>query len=402
MIGSRSHPAWFVLAATEIVLAWLILRNAAQGTTNPAQVEAFWPASGAALAGDARARIVAAGGRVDTHARALIRTALLRSPAADAPLVLAGFAAGEDGDLRRARALMTAAVMRNPRNDAARYWLLDHAFRTGDYAAGMAQIGPALRLRDGTREPIFALIAGVLAIPAAATAVRTTLATDPDWRADFFRTQATAGTDPATLATLLLALPRSPHPETARVEQRAVVYAAIDHGRFARAHETWRALLPADSPPQTTTLYDPSFDGLSGTPPFNWSFQPDGATSATLVAAAGPPRHSALAITYPGTDTAVIVEQYALVRPGTYALSVRGRRVGDSVDARVAVRVRCASDDALLSKITVPDHPTTTRRTAPVMVPPGCAAVRVQFVGEPGASVGVVRVLIDAVHLDPR
>ncbi len=392
-----------------LLLAWLSIRNAAQAllaTVHPAYAEAFWPASGDALAGDAHARIVLAGGRVDDTARGLIRRALVRAPDADAPLVLAGFAASEDGDLGRASALMTAAVARNPRNDAARYWLLDHDIRTGRYAAGLAQVGPALRLREGTRDSIFALVAGLLDIPAAAPAVRAALATSPDWRADFFRVRAAAGTDPATLAALLRALPLA-DAETARIERRAVLYAAIDRGRFALAHDLWLALLPAGQRP-TTAIYDPDFSGLPGAPPFAWNLQPPEGASAKMIGIGGAEPRTALAMTYPGSAPALIAEQYAMIAPGPHRLSLQSRRIGeadgaDGADgAEVVARVRCANDDAILAELSLADRPAWTRRSIPVSAPSGCGAVRVQFAGMPGAQLSVARVQVTAVRLEPR
>lgn len=394
----------FMLAMLGLPLAWLIVRNAAIllfATTTPATVEALWPASGVALAADARARVLAAGGVADLTARTLARTALVRFPASDAPIVLSAFAASGDGDLGRASALMAAAVARNPRNDVARYWLFDHAIRTGDYAAGLAQVGPALRLREGTREPILALVAGLLDLPAAAPAIRAILATDPDWRTAFFQTQATAGTDPATLARLLLTLPPSSRPGANALEQRAVLYAAINRSRFALAHTVWRATLRSP-PPLGTTIYDPDFARLPGAPPFNWSLQPGNGATAELIAIPNDPDRTALAIAFHGTAWAVIAEQYVLAKPGAYTLSLRSRAEGDPADTRLFARLRCASDDALLAQIPLVGTSSMAAQAAPVLVPPTCAALRIQLVGEPGEHPGTARSIVTAIRLDPR
>ncbi len=410
------------LLAASALLGWLSIRNAAIllfATARPTLAEAFWPASGTALAADARARVLAAGGVAGSQVRTLARAALVRSPASDAPLVLHALAASGDGDLRRASALMTAAVARNPRNDVARYWLFDHAIRTGDYAAGLAQVGPALRLREGTRGPILALVAGLLDIPAAAPAVRAILATDPDWRTGFFQTQATAGTDPARLAELLLGLPPPRRPGAPMLEQRAVLYAAINRGQFALAHDVWRATLRTPSglgmpPAPGATVYDPDFAGLPGAPPFNWSLQPgEGATAAMVTHSHGLDR-TALAITFHGTVSAVVAEQYIVAKPGAYTLSLRTRAVASpvtspvaspvasSVDARLFARVRCASDDALLAQLPIALQTALVAASAPVTVPQDCAALRLQLAGEPGERVGIARAELTAFHLDPR
>lgn len=384
-----------------LLLGWLSIRNAAIalfGMTQPGIAEAFWPASGAALAADAGARVLASGGVVDRATRTLARAALVRSPASDGPLIAIAFAASGDGDLQRAPALMEAAVARNPRNATARYWLLDHAIRMGDYTAGLAQIGPALRLREGTREPVLALVAGLLALPAAAPAVRAILATDPDWRTNFIQVQASAGTDPATLAHLLMTLPASRRADANELEHRAVIYAAINHGQFALAHSLWRTTLRPPPAVTGTTIYDPDFAGLPGAPPFNWSLQSGDDGTATMVAA---PR-AAIALTFHGAARAILAEQYVLAPPGTYSLSLRSRADGDPVDAHLSARARCANDDSLLAQIPLGTASSIVMQAVPVLVPANCAALRIQLVGEPGDRPGTARGVVTAIRLDSR
>ena len=69
MTGARPGPrTGFVVAALALLVGWLSIRNTAIAlfaTAQPGLAQAFRPASGIALAAEARARVVAAGGVFD-------------------------------------------------------------------------------------------------------------------------------------------------------------------------------------------------------------------------------------------------------------------------------------------------------------------------------------------------
>jgi hypothetical protein len=400
--GRRLDWTRLALLAACAAAAWLTVRNAAlllYADSAPGRAAWFWPAGGKALAAEARARTVSAGGAVDAPARALTLTALRRAPASAPPLVLAGLAASADGITTRARALMRAAEARDPRNDVARYWLLDNAIRSGDYAAGLAEVGPALRLRAGTRPAVFALVAGMLQVPAAARAVRAELARDPDWRTDFFTAEAGTGADPAMLLRLLASLPPPHDTDAARLEQQAVLTHAVEKGDYAAAYRAWRALPPPgggrDALEPPGTIYDPDFAGLPRSVPFNWRLSSSGGTTAAL-------EGHALTIAVDGADPAVLAEQYTVAPPDAYVFALRARRIGAATGAHLVARVRCARDNAELATLALDRAAARIARfVAPLTIPARCGAVRIEIAAAPDSGAGPVRMQITDVRLTP-
>ncbi|WP_033919716.1 tetratricopeptide repeat protein [Sphingomonas sp. 37zxx] len=392
-----------LLLAGGIALAWLSVRQAAIGlwqTKRPDRAVAFAPAAGGALANLAQARIIGAGGDVDPAARALVARSMRGIPGGAVPITLAGLAASADGDTARAQALMTMARNREPRADIARYWLLDHYIRVGDYPAALGEIGPAMRLRPGTREPILALVAALLEEPKGAEAVRAALATDPDWRGAFFAVRAGAGTDPLALLALLTRLPPPTDPARAAAEQRAVLRAAIAQGQYNAAYRAWRGFLPAEHRLRALGVYDPNFAGLPGPSPFNWTRVDSAAGEASMARARDLPEGSAMTLAFHGAAPAVLIEQYALATPGAATLSLRARMTGGDPVGSLTARVRCAQDESLLAELALPTASAPIRRYAATFtVPPRCTAVRVQFAGEPGERFGEIRVAVTGVDL---
>jgi hypothetical protein len=400
--GRRLGWTRLVLLAACAAAAWLTVRNAAlllYADSAPLVAAWFWPAGGRALAAEARARIVAGDGMVDASARALALTALHHMPASAQPLMLMGLAASADGATARARTLMRVAEARDPRNDIVRYWLLDNAVRSGDYAAGLAEVGPALRLRAGTRPAVFALVAGMMQVPAAARAVRAELARDPDWRTDFFTMQATAATDATPLMRLLASLPPPHDPDAARLEQQAVLSQMVDQGHYAAAYQAWRKLVPLRNerdvlgPPGS--IYDPDFAGLPRSAPFNWRLSSHGGTTAAM-------EGHTLAIAVNGDEPAVLAEQYTVAPPGAYVFALRARRIGPAAGAHLAARLRCANDNSELAALTLDRAATQFAPfAASLTIPAGCGAVRVEITAAPDLGVGPVRMQITDVRLTP-
>ena len=135
-----SWPARLIASMMGLLVMWLVVRNAALellSEREPTAAMGFLPAGSGALAADGWSRVATSGGRVDPVARRRAAEALRREPVNASALTLIGLAASADGRLDQARLLMEAARDRDPRLPAARYWLLDHDMRSGDYAAGL-------------------------------------------------------------------------------------------------------------------------------------------------------------------------------------------------------------------------------------------------------------------------
>lgn len=402
-VVAPSPWARYALLVAALLAGWCAIRGAANelwSGADPGRAALFWPASGDALAAIAQRRIVAAGGRVDAGARALVRTALRRAPRSADPLVLAGLAASDDGDLARAERLMVAARARDPRATIARSWLLDHYLRTGNYAAGLDEVGAELRLRPDSQAPILAILSALLATPQGMAALRGALVREPDWRMTLFATAPQYGADPAALAALLASIPPARDPAAAATEQSAVLRAMIDRGAYAGAYRTWRGFLPPRYRASVPGIYDPDFAGWPGPAPFTWVLQAGPASVARVAPLAGG-RH-ALTLAFGDDTAAVLAEQYALVDPGAYMFSLVARQIGHG-PTRLAARLVCASDAGMIATVALDNLlPRFAAYRAPADVPARCGALRVQFVGAPGEERGAASVQVAAVRLVRR
>jgi hypothetical protein len=385
-----------------LTLTWLVVRNAAldlftdRGSTIPLQ---FIPAGSSALAANAWSRVVAAGGDVDPTSRRLASEALRREPVNASALALIGLAASADGRLDRARLLMEAARDRDPRLPSARYWLLDHDIRSGDYAAGLDEVGPALRLRPGTADAIMALVMGLLDVPGGPTSVRAKLATNPFWRADFFQTQAYRPGHAGPLLALLQSLPPASAPSDGLREQRAVLSAALIDGNPADAYRLWLSLTPHADPGSPDAVYDADFRGLAGAPPFNWALTKNSDVSTTMLRVADLPEGHALALSYRGTTPTLIAEQYRLAEAGRYRFQFRARRIGAGNFGQLVARLRCAISDRELVAVIADAGPTIGTYQAEFDLPISCPSLRITFMGEPGDRPGSMEMQVTGVQL---
>lgn len=396
-----SWPARLIAIMMSLLVMWLVVRNAALellSEREPTAAMGFLPAGSGALAADGWSRVAASRGGVDPVARRRAAEALRREPVNASALALIGLAASADGRLDQARLLMEAARDRDPRLPAARYWLLDHDMRSGDYAAGLNEIGPALRLRPGTGDAIMALVMGLLGIPDGARAVRTKLAENPFWRTEFFRTQAYQPGHAQPLLTLLRSLPPASDPANDAIEQHVVLTAALIGGSPGDAYRLWLSRPPGAGQVPPQAIYDPDFRGLAGTPPFNWALTQNDNASAAMRIAPDLPEGHALALSYRGTTSPLLAEQYRLADAGHYRFQLRARRISGESGQLIA-QLRCATGDRPLANLKIDPRTTMGAYQTGFDVPASCPALHIAFVGEAGDRPGSVEMQITGVHL---
>ena len=362
-----------------LLLGWATVRTTALALfaeDRPRFAMVFAPAGAAALANAAQMRVVEARGTVDAVARAQTAAALRRAPRDAAPLILAGLAASADGAADRAQALMEAARARDPRAGIARYWLLDHYVRTGQGDAALAEVGPALRLRPGTRTAIFALVSAMAASRDMRGPVRAALARDPDWRESFFAMQATANVDPVVLLHLLASLPPPADPASGARERRVVVLAAVRAGEYAEAQALWRASRP-DAARDAGPVHDPMFRRPLADTPFDW-------TAPDVVGLQAQTGRDGLTVAYRGEAPATVAQQL-VPGAGRYRLSAR-------TTGGVEVRLSCARDESPLASLPIGGG------AMDATIPATCGAAWLRVVATPGDT-GIVTATIADVRL---
>jgi hypothetical protein len=393
--STRAGGAAIALAA--LLLAGLAIRNAAQAVLRevaPAAV-VLPPYDARALAAQADRRF-AATGTIDPETRALYRAALARAPLLADPLALAARDAEAQGDGVRAERLMLAARARDPRRLPVRLWLLDRFVRTGRLDAALVEAGAVMRL-DPRAQPQLVDMLGMLATSSAGQrALTRALARQPAWRTAFFLTVSRGLSDPSILLALQQAAP--PRRGPAAATERRVVYAAmVAAGQGDAALAAWRGQQGRGQQGAggDAVVYDETFAGLPGAPPFNWSLADTRAGSATRLPGGG------VALHLTGGRQQALAEQTVALAPGRYRLAVTARRTGAPGDAQLEAQVLCV-DTGDIARLSLADlGAQAARRELPLAVGAECPIARVRLVALPGETGTPADVMVTRVAIVP-
>lgn len=402
--GTSRIVARVALVLAAMALAWLAIRSAAQltlGFAAPAAALSFAPPDGASLANVALARVTAAGGAVDAESRRLYRAALERQPLSATALALAGLDANATGDTRRARLLMEAAQHRDPRVVLPRIWLFNDYMQSRDLAAALDEVGPLSALQSNARGAVSEVLTAMAMTAEGRAALRAKLATNPFWRSGFFQAVVQNPSAQFGVLALLVSIPPNSDPALARAEQMAVFGTLVSRNQGARAYQAWHQSIPPAYAARAGAVYDGSFAGWPGAPPFNWALGSDGNGRAERVSAPGMPGGTALSVRFTANSAMVLASQMIRLAPGTHRLQVIARRPGTEANAgRLAVTATCqASQLASLPLDDIGEQP--RRLMAGFTVSPTCDLVTLQIVGTPGESVGGAVAELTGIAVDP-
>lgn len=385
----RSPGHWAGVALVgliALIASWLIVRSTLQGLLGPEYpllAVSLAPTSADAEAAVALNRVSRAGGQVDARSRTLARDALARSPLLATPLVIAGLDASLQDDAPRARTLFAAAAQRDPRSVIARYWLFDDSLQRGDYAGGVAQAGPIVRLQPAAAIAVATVLTALVDVPAARPVLAAALRRMPSWRRAFVQ---------QVRATPRLAAAAAPLFGT--VDGRAALLTSLVRaGRADQAYALWRNGLPAAPP---AGVYDGRFLGLPGSPPFNWRLIGERLGNVSRRPGGG------LNIHTPDNNPHPLAEQTVLLAAGAHRLQFELRATAEEdADGRLRATVRCATGAAILARGTF-DPTAGNERSLPVVTPPDCRVMLVQFAVVPGMTPGAFAATLDHVRLSGR
>jgi hypothetical protein len=262
----------------------------------------------------------------------MIMNASTKAPLAPEPFLVRGIQAQLDGNEALAGEAFLAAKLRNGRSVPARYFLAEHAFRTGNARQGLTEIAFLSKF-----------------VPNGAVSLAPYLAAYAKDRRNWAQIRALFRSDPTVADAALSALAADPSnadliqsiadvrsaPKTATWTGRLVA-SLIAAGDYSRAHDVWKRASHveriADAP-----IFDPHFKGSDALAPFNWTL-----TSSTA-GLAERRRGGGLHVIFYGQEDGVLASQLLLLRPGAYSLAMR---VSGDVAHGSALRwlVTCASN----------------------------------------------------------
>ena len=309
------------------------------------------------------------GQRLPPELLATVALIARKSPLATEPFLIHGALAQSEGREKRAEGLFIEARSRDPRSEAARYFLADRYLRTGRMPEALVEMAVFTKLVPEATVQFAPALARFARTPGALPTLRQFFKGAPEFEPLVLNELALDGGN----ADLILALAsdhRRPGQELP-VWQERLVNALVEQGRFEKAQSAWARLSGVRS---SGGLFNPNFEELPAPPPFNWTF-------ATSGGVAEPSTGGRLQVIYYGRGDAILAQQMLLLGPGRYQLSMNvSGKLGDG--SGIAWSVDCLPQNKAI--LTLPVGPATGNLAATFQVPQGCKAQRLKLSGSAG------------------
>ena len=245
-------------------------------------------------------------------------------------------------DESRTESLMRGVVQRSLQENLAIFWMMRQSYRDRDYAEAIRYADILLRTRPRLANHVFPMLGRIAEIPTAKGELKSVLAKDPPWRAQFFNALPRNVTDARTPLELLLGLREAAAPPT-DAEQKAYLQALIEHKLYEVAYYSWLQFLPADQLSNTGRLYNGSFEVPPSGLPFDWVFKKAPGVNIKFAPRPDQEREQALLIEFgPGrVDFGGGITELVLLPAGSYRLE--GKYKADLVSQRgLQWSVKCA------------------------------------------------------------
>ena len=297
-----------------------------------------------------------------------------------------------DREPQRAVLTLERGQRLDPREQLIHLLLADRYLRTARFADAAAQFAVMARL--GSEGPIAPAMAQMSVAPDTRDAVRRVLSEDPQLERDVLFKLAGSNVAPATIFAIA-----SP---TARRNAGAkdgwggtLVSRLVAHGQFAEARRVWQHVYGLSDAAIAAPLFNPGFQKLAATPPFNWLLTADSLGAAD-------PRGGSLSIDYYGRDNGELASQLLVLAPGPYrfAFTVDGTKTNGGPN--LVWSLRCASGATTdLMRVTATGSGAPRRVVSGFTVPSGCPAQRLVLTGEAGDFPATVTVTLRDLALQP-
>ena len=292
-----------------------------------------------------------------------------KAPLASEPLLIKGALAQLDAREQQAERLFAEAARRDPRSEAARYFLAERFLRTGRIGEALVEMAALSRLIPGASTQFAPSLAQFAQTPRGRDALKGFLRSSPEFETPVLLELAKSADNADVILALWTGSPSRSQPDW----RERLLSALVKQGQFARAYAVWRRLSGAGEP--AGTLFNSAFQEVPAPPPFNWRY-------ATQGGVAEPTGDGGLEVVYFGREDSVLAEQLLLIAPGRFQLGmvVSG---APSEGAPLRWKIDCLPGNQQIAEL--PMQPAQSPASAAVRftVPNRCQAQRLRLVGEP-------------------
>jgi hypothetical protein len=316
----------------------------------------------------------------------MARASVSENPLAYEPFFVFGKKAGDDGDLKRAIALMEESRRRRPNLLITRLLLMSYYGAAKRYPDALREMDYTLRSSEDVRRVVLPELVKTMRVPEGRRAVAEVLAGRPVWREEFIKTaQSQAATLRPEQARDLLDRVRALRPRADwSLEHALYIQSLASAGRVGEARSAWLDTIPQAERLRSRFISDGDFTGRLGRQSFGWTLQESDAGRAEIIASAG--RDSYLEVTYFGGKNIQLAEQMLALAPGAYQLSFLAKS-GDGIKSgNLSWAISCSPEGPELVRIRVADpQPSYRRYQGEVRVPAsGCSGQRLRLLIEAG------------------
>jgi hypothetical protein len=328
----------------------------------------LWPSHPEVILNRAMAEIGALAARGQAPSPSIVRNLELtarKAPLAPEPYLVKGAVARVQGRDDVAEKLFAQALARDPRSEAVRYLLADLYLHTGRPSQALAEMGVFARLKPSAAPQIASAIAASAKTPRATQHLRQFFKTYPELEPLVLLELAQ---DASNVELILAVRTRSPQ-DGPPIWLFPLASQLITKGQFAKAYDTW--VMVTGIRRSRGELFNPTFEKLRAPPPFNWRFASSGG-------AVEPSGDDQLRVTYYGAENAVLAEQWLMLAPGQYQLSMdaSGELGGESP---IRWALTCLPQTATV--LTLPLDRTAGDVRGIFSIGPGCAIQRLELIG---------------------
>jgi hypothetical protein len=409
----RRSPALLLILAGALLLAWWSVKSAVVSSfarSRPAAAAALAPNDPRVTAGFVMHELrlglielqaqVQAGAPPDvpslvppaTQARA--RAALSRAPLMEDPFLLEGMNALFRRQDARANALLAEALARNSRSRLARLFILEVQLRRGQAAAAARNMAILTRLMPDAQQVFVPELARMARDPRTSRALRQALRTDRRLHSMVLQHLAERGADTNLILRIASDLPGAA-PDPAVTDWRGTLMSKlVEKGDIARAYALWRAFtgVRGDAP----QVYDGSFEGRPGLPPFNWRL------ASSEMGAAEPARRGGLEVQYYGRTGGELAAQMLMLTPGRYRIGFYAEGDLNTPQHRLIWRIQCHGSNQTILELPLANITYAGRTVvAAFQVPERCRGQWLRLVGEPTEFPKIENVLIRNLRIQP-
>ena len=287
-------------------------------------------------------------------------------PLAAEPFLIHGALAQQARDEARAERLFVEARNRDPRSEAARYFLADRYLRSGRTPQALKEIAVFSRLVPTASAQFAPALASFARAPGTTPQLKSFFRSSPEFEPVVLNELA-ADARNADLIVALATADKTPQPWKERI-----VTTLVEQRQLNKAYEIWMKVAGVRG--AAGGIFNPKFEQVEAPPPFNWQYSTRGGV-------AEPGGDGRLQVIYYGREDTVIAQQLLVLAPGRYrlAMDVSGQ-AGDG--SGVAWSLACVPGNQPI--LSLPLKQGQRSVTADFAVPSGCSAQRLQLNGSVG------------------